>query len=339
MIVVNIHIMNMNFIRFKDFLLEHISEANAFGSEFEQYIADNIQEWINYNKLNKKFQVERYQTLTEFDGNRDEDYSDIIIKDLSNDKQIFIECKKTLSDNISQVMIDFKESSDGRIVPLVVKGSNRINSNIPVYKAFEQFILKNDEFKKFLEFFNNSVLIDGIKFYPKNLYFNKYEIEDAKLNILIDKYNQLIDKNLLNSKNKKFNKELIRSTTRNMLACGLLWRLVDIKHTWDICHLNLNGSGFSKMICMHYLKEKAIPVNYIQFGEDLLFRFSEENPLNIECSIFPENVIGKFDLKFTPRFGTGSMYITSRSKIVEKLESNTSFGSDKNKWPKIKTPE
>jgi hypothetical protein len=137
----------------------------------------------------------------------------------------------------------------------------------------------------------------------------------------------------LTTRNKKFNINIIRKSTANMLACGLLWRLGDVTRTWDICHITLRGKGFSEMIKYHYLNDKAVPTDYIQIGNDTLFRFTENNPLNIECDILPEKIIGQFDLKFTPRFGTGSMYITSRSKIGQTLTSSTSFGNEE-KWPK-----
>lgn len=213
-------------------------------------------------------------------------------------------------------MVDIKDV-DGNIEAVAVKGLARDPVDSPVYRAFNEYIGKNREFLKFAEFLKSDLEIDGIEYCPGDFFFDKIDCDDATLRTLIDHYNKMIDDGLIGQRNKKFDINLIRETTINLLACGLLWRISDVNHTWDICHINLNGTGFSKMICTHYLEEKAIPVNYIQIGENLLFRFNEaENPLNIECSVFPKNVIGKFDLKFTPRFGTGAMYITSRSKIA-----------------------
>lgn len=229
-------------------------------------------------------------------------------------------------------MVDV-EKKDGKIVPTAVKGLNREVVDEPVYAALSKFIAKNKEFIAFTEFLDAELDVDGEKYCAGDFFFDEVECDDDTLFRFIDAYNKLIDDGLLNSRNKKFDHELIRPTTRNMLATGLLWRITDPSRTWDICHIELNGPGFSKMICDHYLKEKAVPVDYIQIGEDALFRFSEQNPLNIECDVFPEEVKGKFDLKFTPRFGTGSMYVTSRSKIAQTLTTMSTFG-DEAEWPK-----
>ena len=60
----------------------------------------------------------------------------------------------------------------------------------------------------------------------------------------------------------------------------------------------------------------------------------DDNPLGVSCSALPQDLVGKFDLKFTPRFGTGSMYLTPRSKMLSKLESNASFKT-KERWPSL----
>lgn len=86
---------------FLAFLNENISEANAIGSEFEQQIADNVQVWIEENGLDDIFVAKRYQNITEDDGNRDEDYSDVVVENLKTNEQIFIECKKHVTANIS----------------------------------------------------------------------------------------------------------------------------------------------------------------------------------------------------------------------------------------------
>ena len=84
----------------------------------------------------------------------------------------------------------------------------------------------------------------------------------------------------------------------------------------------------------HYSDGKAESAKYIQFGDDKLFRTSEDNPLNlVDVPVFPADINGEFTLKFTPRFGTGSVYITPRSEITSDLVSDYSF-IDKKKWPK-----
>lgn len=89
------------------------------------------------------------------------------------------------------------------------------------------------------------------------------------------------------------------------------------------------------MIRGHYKNGKKIPVRYIQFNDKLFQTSANENPFNLkDVPVFPSDIDGKFALKFTPRFGTGSIYITPRSEITTKLSSDYSF-NDKKKWPTI----
>ena len=50
----------------------------------------------------------------------------------------------------------------------------------------------------------------------------------------------MIDSLDLTAQNQHFDPDVIRSTTINMLACALLWRLSDKTRTWDICHVPLH---------------------------------------------------------------------------------------------------
>lgn len=318
---------------FLEFLNENVNEANAFGSEFEQNIANNIQSWIEANGLDEIFSVERYQSISEDDGKRDEDYSDIVVENLKTSEQIFVECKEHATSNISQLMVDFK-LSDARIKPIIVKGIHRQKADGKIYRIFEEYLSKNNGLKEFTSFLDSSIAVAGKKFVPKDLYFEQKLCTDDELVLLINAYNSLVDAGNFYANNKKFNLDVVRDSTRNMLACGLLWRISDESHTWDICHTKFSGPGFSEMVKQHYLNEKAVKVNYIQFGENALYRFNEENPLNIECELFPNELSAKFDLKFTPRFGTGAMYITSRSTIAQKLTTKSAFGNDSSNWPR-----
>lgn len=87
------------------------------------------------------------------------------------------------------------------------------------------------------------------------------------------------------------------------------------------------------MIRSHYASEKEIPVAYIQFNDKLFTVNDGFNPLSlVDVPEFPSDVVGKFTIKFTPRFGTGSVYVTSRSEITSDFDSKFSF-NDKNRWP------
>jgi len=60
---------------------------------------------------------------------------------------------------------------------------------------------------------------------------------------------------------KPFDSKLVREKTRNMLACGLCWRLSDAKRTWDICSIK-DIPFFADLILSHYASKK-IPAKYI----------------------------------------------------------------------------
>lgn len=170
-------------------------------------------------------------------------------------------------------------------------------------------------------------------FCPADFYFSKQDIRDPDLQSLIKSYNKMVENGEVESDNKPFDGKLIRESTRNMLAVALMWRLYDKKNTWDICHIE-NIEYFGDLIRKHYMQDKAAPVKYMQLGENLYLLDPSDNPLAIACEKFPETVIGKFDLKFTPRHGTGSMYMTPRSKVTSELPSSCSF-TDKANWPSL----
>jgi len=169
---------------------------------------------------------------------------------------------------------------------------------------------------------------------PADFYFNRTDATDKDINSLIDDYNAMVNGGETESDNKKFDKRLIRESTRNMLVVGLLWRLYDKRNTWDICCAE-GLDFFGELIRKHYLEDKEIPAKYLQFGDDLFISDPNDNPLSINCDSLPEQINGKFYLKFTPRFGTGSMYITPRSSITDQLVSQTSF-TDEDRWPSVK---
>ena len=306
-------------ISFKTFLFE----ANSAGSQFEQKIADNIQDWIEKNGLAKNFEASRYQTITENDGNRDEDFSDIVVTNLQTKEKFFIECKKGIKDNCVTTQFDIM-SSDYSLIP--VSGKNREKIEDDLMNRLASDIQTSEEYQKFCEFMESSQ--DGIR--PADCYFG--EIDQSKLDKLISDYNKMVDQGKVEADNKKFDKDNIRDSTRGILGCALLWRLSDESHTWDICHLT-DIPYFSDLVKHHYCADKSIPAKYIQL-DDMLFKLTDENPLNINAPVLPAELSGQFDLKFTPRFGTGSIYVTPRSKITSDLSSDVSFDNE-DKWPSI----
>lgn len=142
----------------------------------------------------------------------------------------------------------------------------------------------------------------------------------------------MVDDGLTEADCKKFDMHMIRESTRNMLAIALLWRTSDAARTWDICTLD-RISYFGDLIKKHYAEGKAVPAKYLQSGDAGLFLMSRnDNPLSINCDVFPADVTGKLTLKFTPRFGTGSCYMTPRSTVISEMMSNCSF-ADKELFP------
>lgn len=166
-----------------------------------------------------------------------------------------------------------------------------------------------------------------------DLYFKKQDVDDKFLASLIKQYNKIVKNGNVESDCKEFKADNIRNSTKNTLACALCWRLIDPNHTWDICHIK-DIDFFGDLIRHHYQSEKKIPAKYIQMNDSLFVFSKSDNPLCLACSEFPEKLSGRFDLKFTPRFGTGACYVTPRSEINGKLESDSSF-LNKDRFPKL----
>jgi hypothetical protein len=78
-------------------------------------------------------------------------------------------------------------------------------------------------------------MLGGMK--PSELYFGKQEVTDRVLNGLMSKYNKFLKTGKAEADCKPFDPDLVREKTRNILACGLCWRLDDPRRTWDICSI------------------------------------------------------------------------------------------------------
>lgn len=300
---------------------EFLAEANAVGSDFEQKTAKMINEWLKSNGLSKRFRAKRYQSVNE---SRDEDFSDIVIEDLSTGKSFFVECKNADRTNVLNLKLDISEGGN-----LFAAGKNA-NEAERKYSDLVHNMQECADFRKFWKFMTSgNSLIGGAK--PTDYYFGEKD-PDKALPSLIKKYNQLVKDGKTESDCKTFGKKL-RDSTKGQLVAALCWRLTDPDHTtWDICKID-NVPDFGQMICGHYATEKEIPVAYIQFNDKLFTVNDGFNPLGlVDVPEFPSDVVGKFAIKFTPRFGTGSVYVTPRSEITSDFDSKFSF-NDKNKWP------
>lgn len=309
---------------FKDFL----NEANSAGSKFEQKIARNMRAWLKDNGLSSKFSAMRYQHVTESAaGSRDEDYSDIIIKNIQTGDEFFVECKQKITDNIVTTMFDINE--DFTLSQVV--GRDREVADDELLLQLSEDMQSTMRYQMFVDFLQQPSDLDG-SITPADLYFGKVEVNDRDLQKLIYAYNKMVDDGLTEADCKKFDMHMIRESTRNMLAIALLWRTSDAARTWDICTLD-SISYFGDLIKKHYAEGKAVPAKYLQSGDAGLFLMSRnDNPLSIDCDVFPADVTGKLTLKFTPRFGTGSCYMTPRSTVTSEMMSNCSF-ADKELFP------
>lgn len=315
-----------SFLEFAGILL---CESNTAGQKFEQRIAKNVKKWISANNLEKKFKAQHYQaseTLKEDDG-RAEDYSDIVVENLETTEKIFIECKEKKANFVTT---QFNINKDGTVTPVAGKNRDKLvedNANLELANMIQE----DEGFQNFIEFlWLDNDLLDGLK--PAQLYYNDQDVSDKVLNQLMNKYNKFLKTSTeVEADCKPFDSKLVREKTRNMLACGLCWRLGDPHRTWDICTIK-DIQFFSELVKAHYANKK-IPAKYIQIDDDLFILDSKDNPLGIKCTELPNDLVGRFDLKFTPRFGTGSMYVTPRSKLLSQLKSSNSSFKSQEKWP------
>ena len=310
----------------------YLLESNQAGKKLEAKIAKNVQKWLEESNLDHKFKASHYQSskcLKEDDG-RDEDYSDVLVQSLEDpNKKIFIECKEAKANFVT---LQFDINEDGTVTPVAGKDRRAIDDakDNPA-RRLASLIQENEQFQRFIEFLElDNKLLRGAR--PKDFWFQAKQVDDGVLSSLMTAYNKFLKSGHAEADCKPFDKTLVREKTRNILACGLCWRLSDPSRTWDICNID-KIDFFSDLIKQHYSLKK-IPAQYIQIDDELFVLDSSCNPLGIECTALPQDLVGRFDLKFTPRFGTGSMYVTPRSKLLSKLESSASFKSY-SRWPHL----
>lgn len=309
-----------------------LAESNAAGAGFEQKTADMISEWLAENGLSRKYSAKRYQKLTEENGNRDEDFSDVVVEDRKTGDRFFVECKEFERSNVLNVQFDIK--SDGEIFP--VKGKKREaldEAETECVSGLVKAVRECEGYAEFIEFLNTrNRFIHGLR--PAD-FWSDPDSADARrfLPGLVSAYNKLVKAGKVEADCKEFDVKKLRDSTANQLVCALCWRLSDPDNrTWDICKVD-RIPDMGRLVRRHYAGGKAEPAKYIQFGDDKLFRTSDENPLDLAgVPVFPSDIDSEFALKFTPRFGTGSIYVTPRSEITSELESACSF-IDKCRWP------
>lgn len=238
----------------------------------------------------------------------------------------FIECKEAKA-NFITTQIDINE--DGRTVTRVFGKSRRPLEDEASLKLAEM-IQEDPSFQNFSEFLElESELLGGVR--PREFWFGEKDVTDNILKKLMAKYNKFLKTGEAEADCKPFDSKLVREKTRNILACGLAWRLGDKSRTRDICSIK-EIPFFSDLILAHYASKK-IPAKYIQIDDDLFVLDANDNPLGARCSELPRDLVGRFGLKFTPRFGTGSMYVTPRSKLTTRLEASSASFKNQSRWP------
>lgn len=314
---------------------EYLAESNSAGSEFEKLITKNVNEWLKSNDLSRKFKASHFQggqsrkmIETEDLGGRSEDYSDIMIRHQDSGEVFFIECKEAKA-NFVTIQFDFKE--DGKVVPVFGKSREQLEDEVASRLA--ERIEENEGYQEFTEFLNSpcKLINDNT---PGDYWFNRKDADDQTIRSLMTKYNRFLKSGKAESDCKPFDSKLVRESTRNTLVCGLCWRLSDQRRTWDVFSVD-DIDFFGELIQAHYASKK-IPAKYIQVDDSLFVLNESDNPLRIDAPTLSKDLHGRFDMKFTPRFGSGSMYLSPRSKLTSKLESAASFKT-KSKWPNIQS--
>lgn len=311
---------------------EYLAESNNAGSEFEKLITKNINNWLKSENLTRRFKASHFQDQSkkmiegEDLGGRNEDYSDIQIKCQDSGKTFFIECKEAKA-NFVTIQFDFKE--DGKVIPVFGKSRERLDDEVASRLA--EKIEENEDYQEFIDFLNSPCKLVNNDLLS-DYWFKRKDADDRTIQSLIAKYNKFLKSGKAESDCKPFDGKLIRESTRNTLVCGLCWRLSDQSRTWDVCSID-GIDFFGELIQAHYASKK-IPAKYIQVDDSLFILDKDDNPLRISAPALSKDLCGRFDLKFTPRFRSGSMYLTPRSKLTSKLESDASFKT-KSKWPKV----
>ena len=311
---------------------KYLAEANAAGSGFEQRTADAVGRWLESAGLGRKWSAKRFQRLSEDGGARDEDYSDVVVEERRTGRRFFVECKEYERSNVLNLQFDI--GRDGGIRPVKGRGREPLaEAEASAAARLVDAVRSSEGFKEFVAFLNErNRLLKNLR--PGDFWEDE-GTEDAERLLLglIKAYNRLVDAGKTEADCKKFDAGEIRGSTANTALCALCWRLSDPSRTWDICRVS-DVPDMGAMVRRHYGEGKASPAAYIQFGEDALFALTDENPLGLEgVPPFPERVEGEFSLKFTPRFGTGAVYVTPRSEITSEMSSPFTF-LDEKRWPK-----
>ena len=104
-----------------------LAEANAVGAGFEEKTADMINEWLKQNGLDRRWTAKRFQKLSEDDGARDEDYSDVVVEERRTGDRFFVECKEYERSNVLNLQFDLK--ADGSVIPVKGKGRERLDED------------------------------------------------------------------------------------------------------------------------------------------------------------------------------------------------------------------
>lgn len=287
--------------------LRFLAEQNSVGLGFEKKTAKNVNAWLAKNGLDGEFQAERFKPG---EGQRSELFPDVRVE--GPDGDFFVECKEYSRANMLNAQFDLDEKCSA--VP-----------DDEAYSGLAEQINGSEQFGRFRKFMTSKQgLLGGAR--PIDVYGGRAEFDPKKI---VPKYNKMVKSGLTEADCKEFDPDNLRKSTSGAMSCALAWRLAN-KGTWDICRVE---TDFGPYLVGKY--GGGAKVKYLQLGRNLFVIDPDDNPLGLEAPAFPRKVAGLFSLKFTPRFGVGGMYITPRSEITDKLESDVDF-NDKSRWPAIK---
>lgn len=322
-------------INFEQYLL---TEGNAAGKAYEKKICRNVNALLSaFPNIDAYRFDDLVKHLDDVTG-RTEDYPDICVLNLNRPQnKVFIECKQSLQKaNVANAKYVFDE--DGKFhFTKGIRGSKTYLDGNEWLDQLANDIMANEQYKKFADFMHNpNQLLDNNT--PFDYYIGK-QVADDDLLVYLKK---LTNKALQNSSTSahQIPLDISRETCRNVWPIACAWRLSDMNDikSYDICRIEIDY--MDKLIAHHYTDQKSGRAYYIQIGDEL-YQISDANPLALvsiddePIAKFPENVRGAFDLKFTPRMQTGSVYFDSRSCVLDDVEPSNASLLTKNRFPKI----
>ena len=302
---------------------DRLNEANSAGLGFERRVAASVNDWLGANGLAARFKARRFRPRGSSD--RSEDFPDVAVAD-SEGGRFFIECKEDGRAHLFNARLELTPS-----LGLRPAGGRLASAGDGAAETLARELEATPGFRAFREFMSSPCAeLDGAV--PADVWFASARPRSALVRRLVSRYNRLVRSGATESDCKEFDPSRLRESTLQQLAVALAWRLSGAGRTWDVCRLD--GADLGPAVRSHYADGMSEPARYLQVGDRLFVLDARENPLGLKgVPEFPRSLRGTLSLKFTPRFGTGAMYLAPRSEAKEWPESPFSF-VDRERWPK-----